>query len=588
MPIVELPIIGGYDVQSFKQFNPEDCANWYLVESTNGKKKIAMYPAMGRRHIEYLGSNELIFAGTPRGEFKSINYSYYVVGSSIFRVGTDFSRIEITSGQVVTLSGNIFFDYIVAGTITFAVFVDGQKIYVYREDTGIFSVVTDANAPLSPTYIKTYGNRLAVAGANSSQFSLSKINLDGGSYSASTCFTPAIFAQESGMIRQFAVLQNTLYIFTDFTTGIWSNIPSPLTSEGSAGVFPWKKNTSYEWDYGIVDPLSLDTDFNMMVWLARNKNGLFQVMMSNGQSPVEISTRAINILFQRDAVNDVLSPFMLGNANGFLYEYEDTIFYRLSAGTYINEGILDQDKNGSSIEYNFEMKSWERCIELNGERNRIEKHLYFGNRHLVTVQGDNTVYEMSGQFYDNEITNPLQTDREAPDAYIRQPFRYERVTPIMSEDDYSESIDDYVEIDFVWGEQSFIKSENPFANTQFLIDEVAGENGELVYLITDDSDPDEPTFIIADEGNTPQPNELTYNNLFKPHIELYFSDDGGVSFLPADVREFSQLGYYQWRMRWYELGTSRNRCYKLVCVSSAPIIVLGGVVNRRRASGGAN
>ena len=41
-------------------------------------------------------------------------------------------------------------------------------------------------------------------------------------------------------------------------------------------------------------------------------------------------------------------------------------------------------------------------------------------------------------------------------------------------------------------------------------------------------------------------------------------------------------------MRWNELGTSRNRCYKLVCVSGAPIVILGAVRNTRRASGGAN
>jgi len=87
---------------------------------------------------------------------------------------------------------------------------------------------------------------------------------------------------------------------------------------------------------------------------------------------------------------------------------------------------------------------------------------------------------------------------------------------------------------------------------------------------------------------TPSFDDNHYCALFKPHIELYYSDDGGVTFLSADVREFSQLGQYQWIMRWNELGTSRNRCYKLICVSSAPIVILGGVRSTRRASGGAN
>jgi hypothetical protein len=95
-------------------------------------------------------------------------------------------------------------------------------------------------------------------------------------------------------------------------------------------------------------------------------------------------------------------------------------------------------------------------------------------------------------------------------------------------------------------------------------------------------------FIIAEGSNTPTFDDNHYNALFKPHLELYYSDDGGETFIQADVRPFSQLGQYRWRMRWYELGCSRNRCYKLVCVSSAPIVVLGAVRNTRRVSGGAN
>ena len=71
-------------------------------------------------------------------------------------------------------------------------------------------------------------------------------------------------------------------------------------------------------------------------------------------------------------------------------------------------------------------------------------------------------------------------------------------------------------------------------------------------------------------------------------MSLYFSDDGGISFNYADNLEFSQLGVYQWRMRWYQLGPSRNRVYKLVCVSPAPIVVLGGVMEVKRSSGGGN
>jgi hypothetical protein len=110
-----------------------------------------------------------------------------------------------------------------------------------------------------------------------------------------------LFAQEVGIIRQFAVLHNTLYIFTDYTTGIWSNIPSILISAGGTQTsFPWKKNTTYDWDFGMADSTSLSVGFSMMVWEAQNSEGLVQVMMSSGQQPKPISTKAIDILFQKN------------------------------------------------------------------------------------------------------------------------------------------------------------------------------------------------------------------------------------------------------------------------------------------------
>lgn len=591
---VDFPIIGFFDRQRFKQFNPSDAANWYILQNVQGKKKIAMYPAMGRRHINYLGQNRLIFVKEPRGSFKSIDFAYEVVANSIYRIDKFWNQVEITGGQVTTLNGDIFFAYLVTPAVTYAVFVDGQNIYVYNESTDAFQIVTDPKAPTNPKFIATFGNRIAVSTNNSSEFRLSEINLGGSVFDPATCFTiggAAIFAQEAGIIRQMGVLHNTLFIFTDYTTGIWSNKPSILQATGGALTsFPWSKNATFDWDFGMADPKSLDIDFGMITWLAQNRNGLIQVMTSGGQAPERISTRAIDILFQRNLRQNVigdLSPFLTGKADGFLYQWENTIFYRLSAGPYTGTGILDVQTKANSIEYNFETKTWHRVIERNGERNRIQKHVYFNNTHLVTVVGDSTVYEMSGQFYDNEITNSDRQDNDSVDAYLRDPFRYERVTPIIAQDDYAEFITDWVEIDFVWGESLNIFSESPFANANFIIAEEPGADGEPQYVVTDQGINGNPVYVLSEEGNISTADEVIYNDIYKPHIELYWSDDGGVSFEPADVREFSQLGVYQWRMRWYQLGPSRNRCYMLVCVANSPIVVLGGIMMTRRVSDGA-
>jgi hypothetical protein len=592
MPVKPLKIFTYYDKQRFTQFGAMDCANWYLTQADSGKRKMAMYPAMGRKHLNIMGANKLQFNEQPRALFKSINYMYVVVGSVVWQVDQFFNKRRLNNTDFIQPKGDIYFAFLPAVQAvsssallaTYCMITDGTHCYVIDEANFTMVTITDANTPKNPLYVAAFGNRFVVAGRNSTQFTLTQINCidtTTGGFNAASLFTvpgsvggSVVFAQESGVIQQMCVLHSQLYIFTDFITGIWSNTPTYI----GVTTFPWKRNTSMEFDYGMADPLSLDVCFGRMTWLAKNRDGLVQFMTSTGQMPQSISTQAINVLLQSSATQGGLSPFVTEDAIGFLYEYEDTVFYRVSAGSALTFGQLDFEDKANCIEYNFETKTWHRCIELDGGRNRIQWHVYFANYHLVTVDGEKTVYQMAGNIYYNEVT-----DRNSPTGYTAYPMRYELVTPSISEENYAEFKTEYVEIDFVWGQGDFIRSRQPFENTVFLVSEGSTDSSP-VYLVAEDG----KTYLVAEGTNTPDINSQTYNSLFKPHIELYVSDDGGISYYSADVLEFSQLGVYQWRMRWYQLGISRNRCYKLVCVSPAPVVILGAVMNTTIISGGAN
>lgn len=586
--IEQLPIFCYYDKQRFTQFGSMDCANWYGIQVESGKKKQALYPAMGRQHIRFLNQNRLVFNAQPRVEFKSINFLYVVDGTTVYQFDRFYNRKVLPIS--ITLGTPIWWATLAVGTLVYNMMTDGSKIYVIKEDGSSVTaeVVTDPNAPGGtttggkPLYVAAFGNRFVVSIKGTPDFYLSTINLSG---TASTYFTingEALNARASGVIGQFAVLHNQLYIMCDFTTDIWANIITQITVGSVTREFPWKLNTSYNFDFGIADANSLAVNFGMMVWLAKNADGLVSFMMSNGQTPQDISSQAINVLLENSSHPETLSPFLITEVDGFLYQYENTVFYRAAAGTFVGFGDLDIIDNANSIEYNFETQTWGRCIELNGERNRIQKHVYFNNTHLVIVQGDPAIYQMAGNIYHNELRNLNQINDQADDAFLKFPMRYELVTKQIYLDDYAEFSDEYVEIDFVFGNKTFYRSCAPFINTVFIVDERSTPTNPI-YVVTEDD-----KFIITEGSNAPTFDDNHYCALFKPHLELYFSDDGGETFLPADLREFSPLGQYRWRMRWYELGCSRNRCYRLVCVSSAPIVILGGVRNTKRVSGGAN
>jgi hypothetical protein len=565
-----------------------DCANWYGIAVNDTKKKQALYPTMGRQHINTFGTNKLVYDSEPRYLFKTVNYAYTILGTSVIQIDKFWNEKIIGN---VPFGAVVWDAFLPVGGVTYAMITAETAIYVITENGSSvsFDKVTDPNAPANPYFIASFGNRFVVSNKDTTDFYLSQLNL-GGTFNPATCFTTngsPVFNRASGVIGQMGVLHNQLYIFCDYTTDVWANIPSQITVGSSTVQFPWRINSSYNFDYGISDPYSLSIDFGMMVWLANNVSGLQTFMASTGQQPMDISSQAVNVLIENSINPSGLSPFITGPADGFLYQWENSLFYRISAGDYINYGDLDINANAHALEYNFATKTWGRVIELNGERNRIKKHVYFNNTHLVTVSKDGAIYQMAGNIYSNELRTP-GTGKQDPDAFTKYPFRYELTTEQIFMEDYSEFLTDYIEIDFVFGQTTSYQSTAPFLNTQFLIAEEAAPDGSPKYLISEQQIGGEDVFLIDEVGNYPTSNDNTYNALYKPHIELLYSDDGGISFLSADVREFSQVGQYQWRMRWYELATSRNRAYRLIAVSVDPIVILGGVQNIRRASGGAN
>lgn len=589
MPVEPLPIFSYFNKQRFSQFGCGDCANWYGIQVQGAKKGQALYPAMGRKHFEYFGQNKLVFNTQPKQAFKTIDYMYVIEGTRVIQVDRFYNEKLIGN---IPLGKETWFDYITVGNLVYAGLTAETVMYIITEDgTNVtMQQVTDGNAPQKPQYICAFGDSLVVSNKGTPDFHVSAINLGGVPLDPATCFTEngiALVNRATGIIVGMAVLHNQMYIYNNYSCDIWANIPNQITAGGDTFEFPFKLNTSYNFDYGLYDPHTLSEGFGMMVFLANNADGLTSFMMSNGGQPVDISSQAVNVLLENSKEDDILSPFLKGDAQGFLYQWENTIFYRVSAGPFIGYQELDINNKAMAIEYNFSTKKWSRVIELNGEACRVRKHVYFDNKHFVTVEGDPAMYQFGGNIYRNELRTP-DTNPQDANAFTKYPMRYELATEQIFQEDYAEFITDYVEIDFVFGNKTFFKNNAPFDNTIFIIAEDAAPDGSPVYLIAEDQISGEDVFLIMEQGNTPGFDDNHYNKYFKPFLALLYSDDGGETYKYQRPKEFSPLGKYEWRMRWYNMGTSRNRSYQLIAVSSAPIVVLGGVHNVRRASGGAN
>ncbi len=178
MPIKELPIFCYYDVQRFTQFGSMDCANWYGIQVEAAKKKQALYPAMGRKHVHYLNENRLVFNTEPRNEFRTINYLYVIEGTQVIQYDLFFNQKNIGT---IELTGALNFAYLPVQNSVYALLTNGTNTYIIVETgtTTTFQLCTDSNRPTKPQYVAAFGNRFVVSQMDTPINYLTQINLGG-------------------------------------------------------------------------------------------------------------------------------------------------------------------------------------------------------------------------------------------------------------------------------------------------------------------------------------------------------------------------------------------------------------------------
>jgi hypothetical protein len=59
-----------------------------------------------------------------------------------------------------------------------------------------------------------------------------------------------------------------------------------------------------------------------------------------------------------------------------------------------------------------------------------------------------------------------------------------------------------------------------------------------------------------------------------PLLTLHVSDDGGNTFRARPVRELGRIGQYRRRVRYFNLGSSRDRVYRCEVSDPVPVMVL--------------
>lgn len=357
----DFDVVGSFSQERFTQLDCQRTLNLFQIMDPEGKKPKALYPTPGRKLLLTLPAGDNV-----RRLFTFKGFYYAVCGQDIYRIDDANNTVKLTSSiPLLTNTGHIGVD---ANQNNQIIFVDGTAGYLWDNNASTFTKITHANFPPFPSDVIFKDGRFIVNNRDTAGFYLSAIN-NGADW-------PGVFAQinsEPDTIVGFENLRTQLFIFGSLVTEVWEN-------RGGIGM-PFRLATSL--GYGCISVDSIAQEHELLFWLAKTKDGVGSVMMTDGTAPAPISTREIDEAISGYSKSD--------DAVGYIYKDKGQIFYQLTFPT-AHKTFL----------FNVNTRLWSECEDLGAKRHIGQCHTFFANKHIIGAYNSAKLYEQSVEFLDND------------------------------------------------------------------------------------------------------------------------------------------------------------------------------------------
>lgn len=188
-----------------------------------------------------------------------------------------------------------------------------------------------------------------------------------------------------------------------------SIVTEPWSDQGLAK-FPYVKNTTFNIDFGCLNPATIATMNNLVVWLGQNERAGPTVMYTTGQDIKKISTDGIDYLLER-----IQFP---QECYGFNYLQSGHIFYVF---TFFNAA------DNLTLAYDFNTGKFFNLSDENFNFFIAKKVVLFNNAYYFISIVDGNLYEINSSF-----TNYLYQGndiQEIPRSRITKTFRTPNSVP---------------------------------------------------------------------------------------------------------------------------------------------------------------
>lgn len=317
----------------------------------------------------YEKSLEIAKVGEGRGIFNSTRLGRIIacIDDGIYLIDKNLSKQKI--GSLQTFSGDVIMDENDNSQIAIC---DKSTIYIYDWGNNTF---TQQSLDFIPGYVTFHDGRFIAPALGTNTWRLSD-SVDGvTTWPSSASFVGSLQTKPDDAL---AVVRmpgggSLIFVFGKVVCEPWFDVGAQL--------FPYQRSSSFSVDYGCLNPATIATSDNLIVWLGANEKSGPVIMYSTGGSATPIQQDGIDFKF-----GQIKNP---EQSYGFLFKQDGHLIYQLT--------FSGKDDN-LTFAYDFNTKKFFCLSDTNQEAHIAKRIVFFNNTYFFVSFIDGNLYEMSSKY----------------------------------------------------------------------------------------------------------------------------------------------------------------------------------------------
>jgi len=182
---------------------------------------------------------------------------------------------------------------------------------------------------------------------------------------------------------------NTIFVMGSIVTECWSDI--------GLNTFPYQRASSFNIDYGCLNPATIARSDQFIVWLGANEHSGPVILLSDGGSVQQISTEGINFKFSQ-----LKNP---NQAYGFLFKQDGHLLY-----------VITFPDDQLTYAYDFTTKLFFTLTNQDMGAHIAKKAVFYNNSYYFISFIDGHIYELNSRYTQAD-------EKEIPRIRVTPPVR---------------------------------------------------------------------------------------------------------------------------------------------------------------------